>query len=94
MNLLELKGLLSVIQFSLRKGRSVENQLLITYAEMVHVVDSGSVIDTFLSFSKTLLLVIQLFGKIRNVWCSWRPSCLNTRVSVWSPICVKVSGEA
>ena len=37
---LESNGVLSVNQFDFPKGRSVEDQLLVTYGEVVELVDS------------------------------------------------------
>ena len=50
---LEANGLLSGNQFGFRKGRSVEDQLLLTYAEVANRVDSGSV---DMIFSRHLML--------------------------------------
>ena len=44
---LESKGLLSVYQFGFHKGKSVEDQLLVTYGEVVVLVDKGLVVDMF-----------------------------------------------
>ena len=43
---LESNGLLSVHQFGFCKGRS-EDQLLVTYGEVVSLVDKGFVVDVF-----------------------------------------------
>ena len=56
-NFLELNGLFSVNQLCFRKGRSVEDSLLITYAEVVIVVESDLVVDIFLHFSKAFDVV-------------------------------------
>ena len=47
MNYLQFKGLLSIHQFGFCKGRSVEDQLLVTYAEGV-----DAVVMIYLDFSK------------------------------------------
>ena len=50
---LEVNGLLSDNQYGFRRGRSVEDQLLLTYAEVAERVDCGSIVDMiFLDFSK------------------------------------------
>ena len=55
---LESNGLLSVKQFGFRKGKSVEEQLLVTYGEFVDLVDRGFVVDTiFPNFSKAFDIV-------------------------------------
>ena len=57
-NCLESNDLLSENQFRLRKGKSVEDQLLVTYGEAVRLVDKGFVVDMiFLDFSKTFDVV-------------------------------------
>ena len=63
-------GLLSGNQYGFRKTRrSVEDQLLLTYAEVANRVDSGSVVDMiFLDFSKafdvnhSILIKLQMLG--------------------------------
>ena len=48
---LDSNGLLSVNHFGFRKGRSVEDHLLVTYGEVVDLVDWGFVVDMiFLDF--------------------------------------------
>ena len=50
---LELNNLLSANQFGFRKGKSVEDQLLVTYADIADSVYTGLVVDViFLDFSK------------------------------------------
>ena len=52
MNYLEFNSLLSMPQFGFCKGRSVEDQLLMTYAEVVDAVDRGLTADmNYLHFS-------------------------------------------
>ena len=55
---LDHNGLLSNRQFGFRKGRSTEDQLLLTYGGVVSEVDRGQVVDMiFLDFSKAFDLV-------------------------------------
>ena len=55
---LESNGLLSVNQLGFRKGKSVEDQLLVTYGEVVELVDKAFVVDMFfLDFSKAFDVV-------------------------------------
>ena len=42
---LELNGLLSVNQLGFHKGRTVEDQLLVTHSEVVNLFDDGFVVD-------------------------------------------------
>ena len=51
---LESNGLLSVNQFGFHKGKSVEDQLPVTYGEVVELVDKGFVM-IFLDFSEAML---------------------------------------
>ena len=67
---LEMNGLLSDKQFEFRKGRHVEDQLLLTYAEVADKADSGLVV---IFLRPSMLLVIPLF------WLSFR--CLVLVVS-------------
>ena len=55
---LESKGLLSVNKFVFRNGRSVEDQLLMTYGKVVELVDGSFVVYMiFLDFSKAFDIV-------------------------------------
>ena len=50
---LDMHGLLVNQQFGFRKGRSTEDQLLLTYSEIIAEVDRGNVVDVlFLDISK------------------------------------------
>ena len=56
-----VNGLLSVNQLGFCKGRSVEDQLLVTYSEFVQLVDSGFVVDIILlDFFNALAVVNHL----------------------------------
>ena len=64
---LELNNLLSANQFGFCKGRSVEDQLLVTYVDIANSVDKGLVVDMiFLRYS--MLLAILLFKKNCKSW--------------------------
>ena len=55
---LDDNGLLSDKQFGFRKGRSTEDQLLLTYSSVIGRVDGGEVVDmVYLDFSKAFDLV-------------------------------------
>ena len=55
---LDRNGLLSDRQFGFRRGRSTEDQLLLTYGGVINRVDRGEVVDlVFLDFSKAFDLV-------------------------------------
>ena len=55
---LELNNLLSANLFGFLKGRSAEDQLLVTYADIADSVDQGLVVDIiFLDFSKAFDVV-------------------------------------
>ena len=58
MDYLELNDLLSIHQYEFRKGRSVEDQLLVTYVEVVELVDNGFTVDIFFIFVRLLMLWI------------------------------------
>jgi len=65
---LESNDLLSNSQFGFRKHRGTEDQLLLTYCDVVEGVDSGAVVDMiFLDFSKAFDVVSHgvLLGKLR-----------------------------
>ena len=58
MDYLESNGLLSIHQFGFHKGRCVENQLLVTYAEVVDAVDRSLTVNMiYLDFSKAFDVV-------------------------------------
>ena len=54
---LESNGLLSINQFCFHKGRSVEDQLLVTDGDVVELVESFVVQIIFLGFSKAFDVV-------------------------------------
>ena len=55
---LDRNDLLSNRQFGFRRGRSTEDQLLLTYGGVANRVDQGEVVDlVFLDFSKAFDLV-------------------------------------
>ena len=54
----ESNDFLSVYQFGFCKGRSIDDQLLVTYGEVVNLIDRGFVVDMiFLDFSKAFDVV-------------------------------------
>ena len=58
MDYLESNGLLSMHQFGFRKGKSVEDQLFVTYSEVVDAVHRGLTVDMiYLDFSKAFDVV-------------------------------------
>ena len=55
---LDENGIISEKQFGFRKGRSTEDQLLLTYGEIIRAVDAGEIVDViYLDFSKAFDLV-------------------------------------
>ena len=65
---LESNGLLSVNQVGFRKGKSVEDQFLVTYGKVVELTDRGFVVDIiFLNFFKAFDVVYRsiMLAKLR-----------------------------
>ena len=92
---LEENGSLSSKQFGFRKGRSTEDQLLLTYGQVAEVVDRGEVVDmVYLDFSKAydlvshelLLLKLDCIG-FSSGMLGWIKSFLSGR-----KMCVSVGG--
>jgi hypothetical protein len=93
---LEENELLSYKQFGFRRGRTVEDQLLLTYGEVAAWVDSGFVVDVVLfDFSKAfdvvehdvLILKLQSIG-VGGALLKWIADFLRGRV-----MSVAVSGS-
>ena len=57
---LESNVLLSVHKLGFRKGRNVEDQLLVTYSDVVELVDMGFVVDMFFLFFFLMLLMLNV----------------------------------
>ena len=90
---LETHDLLSPHQFGFRKGHSTEDQLLLTYSDIVSKVDMGCIVDVIhLDISKAFDVVSHtaLLGKWRSLgfcnavlgWMEQFLSGRNMRVSV------------
>ena len=85
---LEENGLLSNRQFGFRKGRSTDDQLLLTYGKIAREVDAGSVVDAvYLDYSKAfdvlshnvLLSKLESLGFCQQI-CDWIRAFLTGRL--------------
>jgi len=88
MDYLEANGILSPEQYGFRRGRSTEDQLLLTYDDISLWYDEGFVVDNLLlDFSKafdvvhhaTLLLMLQAIGVVGSL-LEWIEAFLSNRV--------------
>ena len=87
---LEANGLLSSNQFGFQK-RSVEDQLFLTYVEIVNRVDSGSIVDMI--FQKHLMLRTTPLSYVIEAWCWGTLHLLAHDLLVGYTMCIRVAGE-
>ena len=67
---LERNDLMCIRQFGFRRGRSAEDQLLLTYGDVVRMVDDGQVVDmVYMDYSKAFDLVnhVIMLRKLREL---------------------------